>query len=96
VSVETTGPVNISVEDEVRCRGMTKKQAMVEGVLEVPDDALHNHKMGLTGVMHVKAHLLDHIGNVRHSEDEVLKSPDQTAVGSRVTDGAPMSEETLT
>jgi hypothetical protein len=46
-------------------------------------------KMGLTGVMHVEAHLLDHVGNVGPSEGEVLKSPSQAAVGSRVTDGGP-------
>jgi hypothetical protein len=36
VSVGTTSPVNISVDDEVRCRGVAKKQAEVEGALEVP------------------------------------------------------------
>jgi hypothetical protein len=33
---------------------------------------LHNTKMGLTGVMHVEAHLLDCIGDVRPGEGEVL------------------------
>jgi hypothetical protein len=43
---------------------MVKKQAVVEGALEVPKDALHSREMGLTRVMHVEAHLLDRIGNV--------------------------------
>jgi hypothetical protein len=42
-----------------------KKQALVEGALKVPKDALHNHEMGPTRVMHVEAHLLDRVGNVR-------------------------------
>jgi hypothetical protein len=31
--------------------------------------------MGLTGVVHVEAHLLDHVGNVGPGEGEVLESP---------------------
>jgi hypothetical protein len=45
---------------------------MVEGALEVPEDVLHSHEMGLTGVLHVEAHLLDHVGNVRPGEGVVL------------------------
>jgi hypothetical protein len=45
--------------------------------------------MGLTGVMHVEAHLLDGVGDVRPSEGEVLESLDQATVGSRVADGSP-------
>jgi hypothetical protein len=45
--------------------------------------------------MHVEAHLLDCIGDVKPGEDEVLESPDQATIGSRVVDGAPMAEETL-
>jgi hypothetical protein len=40
-------------------------------------------------------HLLDRVGNVGPGEGEVLESPSQDTVGSRVADGAPMSEETL-
>jgi hypothetical protein len=68
---------------------------VVEDALEVPKDALRSREMGLTGVVHVEAHLLDHVGNVGPGEDEVLESSNQAAVGSRVADGAPMSEETL-
>jgi hypothetical protein len=39
--------------------------------------------------VHVEAHLLDHISNVRPGEGEVLKSPSQTVVSSRVADGPP-------
>jgi hypothetical protein len=63
VSVGTTGSVSISVDDEVRRIGAVKKQAVVEGALEVLKDALHGREMGLMGVVHVEAHLLDRVGN---------------------------------
>jgi hypothetical protein len=47
--VGTTGPVSISVDDKVRCRGAAKKQVVVEGALEVPKDVLHGREMVLTG-----------------------------------------------
>jgi hypothetical protein len=59
MSVRTTGSVNISVDDKVRCRGVAKKQALVDGALEAPNDAHSSREMGLTGVVHVEAHLLD-------------------------------------
>jgi hypothetical protein len=42
--------------------------------------------MGLIGVVHVEAHLLDHVGDVRLGEGEVPKSPNQAAVGSQDVD----------
>jgi hypothetical protein len=63
--------------------------SVVEGALETPKDALRGREMGLTGVVHVEAHLLDRVGNVGPSEGEVLESPSQAAVGSRVADGGP-------
>jgi hypothetical protein len=63
---------------------------VVEGALEVPKDTLRIREMGLPRVVHVETHLLDRVGNVGPSEGEVLESPSQVAVGSRVTDGGPM------
>jgi hypothetical protein len=93
-SVGTTGPVSISVDNEVRRRGAAK-EVVVEGALVVPKDTLCGREMGLTRAVHVEAHLLDRVDNIGPGEDEVLKSLSQAMVGSRVTDGAPMSEETL-
>jgi hypothetical protein len=45
--------------------------------------------MGLTRVVHVEAHLLDRVGNVNLGEDEVLESPSQATVGSRVAVRSP-------
>jgi hypothetical protein len=73
-SVGTTDPVSISVVDEVQHRVSMKKQAMVEGALEVPKDALRGHETWLTRVMHVEVHLLDCVSNVEPGEGEVLGS----------------------
>jgi hypothetical protein len=75
MSVRTTRLVNISVDDELRWRGETKKQTVVEGALEVAEDPLHNHEMGLSRVIHVEAHLLDCVGDVEPGEGEVLREP---------------------
>jgi hypothetical protein len=40
----------------------------------------------LMRVVHVKAHLLDYVGDVRHGEGEVLEILDQATVSSRVID----------
>jgi hypothetical protein len=95
VSVRTTSPVSISVDNEVRLRGAVNKQAVVEDALEVRKDELHGREMRLTRVMYMEAHLLDRVGNIGPGEGGVLESPSQAAVGSRVIDGGPMSEETL-
>jgi hypothetical protein len=73
-SVRTTCPIIINVDDEIQSRGATKKHAVVEGALEVAEDAFHNCEMGLMGVMHVEAHLLDRIGDVKPGEGEELES----------------------
>jgi hypothetical protein len=59
---------------------------VVEGALEVLEDGLHYREMRLTRVVHVEAHLLDHVGDVRPDEGEVLESPGQATVGSRIAD----------
>jgi hypothetical protein len=52
-----------------------KKQAVIKGTLEVPKDALRGREVGLTRVMHMEAHLLDHVGNDGPGEGEVPESP---------------------
>jgi hypothetical protein len=65
---------------------------MVKGALEVTEDALHGREHV---TLHVEEHLLDRVGDVSPSEGKVLESLGQAAVGSRVTDGGPMLEETF-
>jgi hypothetical protein len=70
-SVGTTYPVSVNVDDEVRRRVTAKKQTMVEGSLDVVEDALHDREMGLMGVVHVEAYLLDRV-DVKPVEGKVL------------------------
>jgi hypothetical protein len=62
VSVGITNIVSVSVDNVLRCRCAAKKQTVVEGALKVVEDTLCSHKMGLTWVVHVGAHLLDCVG----------------------------------
>jgi hypothetical protein len=68
---------------------VAKKQTLVEGAMEVTKDALRGRDMGLTRLVHVEAHLLDRVGNVRAGECDVLESTSQVAVGSRDADNLP-------
>jgi hypothetical protein len=95
VSVRTTRPVSVSVDNELRRRGTVKKQAIVEGALEVAKDPLRSGEMVLPRVVHVEAHLLDRVRDVEPDEGEVLESPDQATVGGRVADGVHVLEETF-
>jgi hypothetical protein len=83
MSVRTTHPVNINVDDELGRRDVTKKQTVVEGALEVAKDMLRCSDMWLTWVMDVKAHQLNYV-DVRPGEGEVLERTVQGMVGSRL------------
>jgi hypothetical protein len=60
-----------------------KKQTMVEGALKVAKDAFHSREMG---IVHMEVDLLDRVVDVMLGEGEVLESPDQPVVCSRVAD----------
>jgi hypothetical protein len=47
---------------------------MIEGALEVAKDVLRSNVMGLTRVVHLKAYLLDHVGDVMPGKGDVLES----------------------
>jgi hypothetical protein len=68
-----------------------KKHATIESALEVAEDALHTCEMGLTGVMHMEADLLDHVRNVKpgEGEGEILESPGQATISSQFTNEGP-------
>jgi hypothetical protein len=52
------------VDDELGRSGTVKKQTMVDGALEVVEDALRSREMELMGIVHVEAHLLYNVGDV--------------------------------
>jgi hypothetical protein len=47
--------------------------------------ALHNNEVGLTGVMHVDADLLDDVGNVGAGERQVLESTSEATKLSHIS-----------
>jgi cobyric acid synthase len=55
---------------------VTKKVVVVEGALEIAEDAFRNCEIGLMRVVHVEARLLDHVGDVEFGNCEVLESAD--------------------
>jgi hypothetical protein len=59
---------------------------MVEGDTEVAKNPLHSSEVRLPWGVHVKAHLLDGVGNIGPSEVEVLESPNKALVGHHVAD----------
>lgn len=81
--VGTTTPISVVVDGDIGGRRSAKK-AEVGGASEVPKDPLHSGEMWLPRSVHMKAHLLDGIGDVRAGEDEVLQSPGKTLIAGRI------------
>jgi hypothetical protein len=59
-------------------------KSMRKRSLDVVQDALNGRQVLFAQVVHVKTHLLNNIGNVRARECEVLESPGETPILSRV------------
>jgi hypothetical protein len=74
VSVWTTGPVSVRVDDEVRAAQTTQKKTVVWRPLKIAQDALHGRQMGLSRVVHVQTDLLHGVGDVAPCECQVLES----------------------
>jgi hypothetical protein len=74
VSVWTTGPVSVCVDDEVRAARMTQKKTIVWRPLKIAQDALHGRQMEIPRVMHVQIDLLHSVGDVGPCECQVLES----------------------
>jgi hypothetical protein len=72
MSVRTSSPVNVSVDDEVGAGRATQKETVIRRPLEVAHDALHGCQMRLPRVMHVQTNLLYGVGDVGPRERQVL------------------------
>jgi hypothetical protein len=73
-------PVGIGVDAKFRGGGPAKKEPEVKSAPQVPQNPLQRGEMRLSRVVHVKAHLLDGVGDVGPGEEEVLKGPGKTPV----------------
>lgn len=54
-------------------------EAEVQCTADISHDALHSSEMRLSGIMHMKEHLLNRVSDVRLSESEVLEGACKTA-----------------
>jgi hypothetical protein len=70
--VGTADPVSVGLDEEVGGRGLSKKEAEVGGASKVLQNPLHSDEMWLSWGVNMETHLLDNVGDVRMSEDEVL------------------------
>jgi hypothetical protein len=62
-------------------------ESMRQHALDVAQDALNGRQVLFARVVHVKAHLLNGVGDVKARECEVLESPGETPILSRVGHG---------
>jgi hypothetical protein len=88
--VGTASPVSVGVDHELRRRGWSEKEAVVEGATEVAQNPLERGEMGLPRSVHMQAHLLDGVCDVGPGEGEVLERVGQAPVGRRVGDRRPV------
>jgi len=79
-SVRAAGPIRISIHNKLRWSRPRNNQTEAEGALKVPKDPLGSHKVNFSGIMHVKADLLDSIRNVGSSKCQVLECTCKAAV----------------
>jgi hypothetical protein len=84
--VGAASPVSVCVDHELRHRGGSKEKAVVNVATEVAQDPLESVEMGLPRGVHVKARLLDDVGDVGPGEGQVLVGAGEALVGHRVDD----------
>jgi hypothetical protein len=51
----------------------------------LPKDPIHSGEMWLSRGVHMKAHMLDGVGDVGAGEDEVLQSPGKTTIVGQIS-----------
>jgi hypothetical protein len=88
--VRIAGPVGVGVDDKVGGSRPSKEEVELGGAPEVSQDPLHSGEMWLPWGVHIEAHLLDDVGDVGASEDEVLQGrvlqgPGETPIAGRIS-----------
>jgi hypothetical protein len=68
-------PVRIHVDRQLGGGGRASQvEAEVQGASHIAQDVLHRSEMRLSGIMHMKANLVDDVGDVRAGERQVLEA----------------------
>jgi hypothetical protein len=93
--IGAAGPVSIGVDHKFRRRIWSEEEALVEGAAEVAQDPLESHEVGLPWSVHMEAHLLDGVGDVRPGEGEVREHACQDPLRRRVGDWGPVVLESF-
>jgi hypothetical protein len=93
--VGAVGPVSIGIDHKIRSRGWAEEEAVVEKATEVSQNPLKSSDVGLPWCVHMKAHLLNDVGDVGPGEGEVLECACQAPVRRRVRDRGPSSSESF-
>jgi hypothetical protein len=88
--VGAAGPVTVDVDHKFRRRGWSEEKVVVEGAPEVPQNPLEGGEVGLPWCVHMKAQLLNGVGDVGPGEGEVLERACQAPVRRRVGDREPV------
>lgn len=65
--------------------GGASKETVVDSASKIAKDPLDRTQMRLTGIMHIKADVLNDIGDIGPSEGEIPESIDEAPVGGGVT-----------
>jgi hypothetical protein len=84
--VGAADPVSVCVHHKIRRRGWAKEEAVVTRAPKISQNLLESGDVGLPWCMHMKAHLLNEVGDVGPGEGEVLECACQTLVRRRVDD----------
>jgi hypothetical protein len=88
--VGAADPVSVGVDHKFRRRGWSEEKAIVEGAPKVPQNPLDGGEVGLLWCVHMKAHLLNGVGDVGPGEGEILERACQALVRHRVGDREPV------
>jgi hypothetical protein len=70
---------------------VSQVETEVQGASQVAQDVLHRGEVRLSGIMHMKANLLDVIGDVGVGECQVLEGPSEAPELSRISNRRPES-----
>jgi hypothetical protein len=90
--IRATRPVRIHVDRQLGGGGRASQvEAEVQGPSQIAQDALHRGDVRFLGIMHMKANLLDGVGDVGVGERQVLEGPGEAPKLSRISSRRPGS-----
>jgi hypothetical protein len=70
-------------------------EAEVQGASQITQDVLHRGEVRLPEIMHMKANLLDSVGDVEAGECQLLEGPGETPELSQISNRKPKSSGDL-